>query len=646
MPARADWFDRHWQFRRALDVNWDAANADGHELATAEFYTAGHMADGGADLRVTGQDGKLLPSHVLMVGPGDFARMVFALEPGQTKYFVYFGNPNPPPPPEGMGDVQYLCGLLFQMRTWPGGQDFNSAEDCYQAWDSASDMVGQTMIDQPFYGLEPFGPHSRCVCKTSGSLVVPIDGDYEFAGAAVDRGGLFIDGRPVLFIPNAPGDIRHNTLVNLSRGRHNFALYTVYFGDHGAFSIGWRRPDMDKVEVMPRPPFGILDHARAGQLEELNHPLVADFDAENEAECLVAGKYSIRYQFTAHMSDSSNAHFDWDFGDGVSASGRDVEHVFVRPGVYPVRVHTRIFSNQDTQITRLGVDRDWPHADKPTEDTASFQARIVSDYDAATVRPDWLPYMVEILDRADRWDHAVHAAKRLTAISTHDEPDITQQVLQKLSDRLKISGRTTDAIAFWDRAPADSDIRSFAAAQEGDLLLWWQPDFPRALQITQAASDSGDYAARLRFAMALTFAGKIDEANKVLNDLQDQQERPGPRLSAIGGAMARSIEYRIEQRDWQTGLEEWDTWLTRCPSVFTQGYAVLLRARLMEECHASAQAAKVAEAFSLGVPESAYAPALLDYASRLLQPSDPGKAQELRDLLKSRYPEDPLSQNP
>ena len=644
-PARA-WLDPHWQFRRALDVNWDADHADGHELATAEFYTAGHMADGGADIRVTSQDDKILPSHVLMAGPGDFVRLVFALLPGQTKYFVYFGDQNPPPPPEGTGDVQHLCGLLFQMKSWEGGQSFRSAEDCYLAWDSSTDMIGQTMIDQPFFGLEPFGPHPRCVCKTSGSLVVPIDGDYEFAGNAIDRAGLYIDGRSVLFIPNAPGNIRNNAIVYLTRGRHEFDLYSVYFGDHGAFTVGWRRPDMDKVEVMPRPPFGFLAHARPGQLEEINHSLVADFDAQNLAECIVQGDYSLRYQFTAFMPDSSNVKFDWDFGDGVTASGKEIQHVFLTPGVYSVRVRISIFNNTDTQTTRLDVDRDWPHADRPTEDTATYQSRIVTGYDAAKVPADWLPYMVSILSRADKWERAGLAADQLTELANHPDQNAARDALQKLSDRLKISGRTAEAVEFWDRTPSDSDIRTFSAEQEADLLLWWQPDMKRALQITQPLGASGDYELRLRYAMALTFAGRIDEARKIFDDLQDQQERAGPRLAAMSGAMARIVEYRIEQRDWQSGLDEWDQWLTRCPSVFTQGYAVLLRARLMQECNASRQAAQVAEAFSLAVPDSAYAPSLLDFASRLLLHSDPAKSRQLRDLLKSRYPEDPLSQNP
>jgi hypothetical protein len=56
-------------------------------------------------------------------------------------------------------------------------------------------------------------------------------------------------------------------------------------------------------------------------------------------------------------------------------------------------------------------------------------------------------------------------------------------------------------------------------------------------------------------------------------------------------------------------------------------------------------AAKLAEAFASAQPQSPYAPQLLDRASKLLVAVDPPKSQALRQLLKQKYPEDPLSQN-
>ena len=65
---------------------------------------------------------------------------------------------------------------------------------------------------------------------------------------------------------------------------------------------------------------------------------------------------------------------------------------------------------------------------------------------------------------------------------------------------------------------------------------------------------------------------------------------------------------------------------------------------LMELRMLDSAAAKVAEAFANAVPDSSYSPKLLDEASRLLKTSDEQKSESLHELLKKRYPEDPLSQ--
>jgi hypothetical protein len=108
--------------------------------------------------------------------------------------------------------------------------------------------------------------------------------------------------------------------------------------------------------------------------------------------------------------------------------------------------------------------------------------------------------------------------------------------------------------------------------------------------------------------------------------------------------MARTIEYYITERDAQAGTSAWERWQALFPADFLEGYSVLLRTRLMEIDGDTAAAAKVAEAFASAVPNSAYAPQLLDRASHLLATSDPARSKALRELLKQKYPEDPLSQ--
>src|SRR5256885_160476 len=84
--AHAAWPDPPGPFRRSIDVEWAAERGTGEQLATAEIYTGGHHQPSGENIRVATEEGKFLPSRVLMIGPGDKLRILFALQPNSKCY--------------------------------------------------------------------------------------------------------------------------------------------------------------------------------------------------------------------------------------------------------------------------------------------------------------------------------------------------------------------------------------------------------------------------------------------------------------------------------------------------------------------------------------------------------------------------------
>lgn len=641
--CRADWFDNHWQFRRMIDVNWDADHASGRDLAMVEFYTAGHAAADGSDIRVAREDGRLVASHVLRGGLGDRVSVVFALAAGQTRYAVYFGNADvAPPPPPGMEDVQYHCGLLMEMRR-ANNPRVNGMGDFPAAWDQAGPVIGRTLVGQPFYGVDPFGDYQRVITRLSGWLVVPVDGEYYFAGSVTGRGAIFLDGKPVLFMANHVGDQRFNVTLHLDRGGHEFVLYHYQPGGEDIVSVVWKRPDMSKPEILARQSFGIFARGRPGPLEEQGHALVADFEAQYVAEYFLGGNYSHRYQLTAHAP--SGAKCDWDFGDGLNASGATVEHVFVTAGVYPICLTVRWNGNSDTQTVSLPVDRDWENIDQAQLDPLMKQARIIAGYDVSRVREDWLPWMIPIEQQALMTAPATAAGDRLASVPRHANATVAMIALRQVSGDLEAQHKFDDALHLWDLVPGESDLNPMAACYEAGMLDWTVADFARALKVMEPYAKSSNPPAKLSYAMALVLANRAGEAAPIFDSLQAGQEKLGANLGAVSGAMARTIEFRIAQRDWENGEADWDSWQTRCPAVFMEGYSVLLRTKFVEQHVGFLAAAKIAEAFAGAVPASPYAPQLLDRASRLLIKADPGKSKALRDELKAKYPEDPLSQD-
>ena len=239
-------------------------------------------------------------------------------------------------------------------------------------------------------------------------------------------------------------------------------------------------------------------------------------------------------------------------------------------------------------------------------------------------------------------DNALKAAMALASAKSHPAKNRATDALTETA-KLAIASGKSDAVAkLWDAIPAKSDLNPDAACDAADFFLWQRADFEHAVQFLEPFKSSRDQRVQLRYAQALLLAQKTDEAKKILQSLPTTGELI--KQAAMSGASARTIEFFIHDKDIEAGEEAWEKWQSRSPADFLEGYSVLLRVKLMELRHLDREAAKVAEAFADAVQDSSYSPKLLDEASTLLKTIDPKKSTELRETLKKRYPEDPLSQ--
>jgi len=640
--TRAAWFDSAWMYRRPIDVTWDAEHANGNELATAEFYTAGHALPDGRDIRVATDDGKLVACHILMAGPGDRMRLVFSLQTDVKKYAVYFGNPNPVSPPPGLEDVQYHAGLLMEMRTW-NGEAVNNFEQVVRTWDRSGPVLGETIIDRPFLGYNPFGDQDRYISKIIGSLFAPLGGDYLFAMSVDDEGALYIDGQPLLFAHIGPGDIRFHATTHLSRGPHDFLLYHVNTGLDGRFTVGWQRPDTAKVDVIGRESFGTCFGTQIGPLQQHDKPFLADYSVEQLGECFFADRYSYRYHFAANTVADAQIKYQWDFGDGQTSTTPELDHVYLSAGVYTVRLTARVGPNSDTQTNRIVVERNYLKILTAVENGPQMLSQVVANYDINAIAPSDLSRVVMLHLSAKEFDSAATVADYLAAQKRHPDHNADANCLIAVDKALTENGRADAAATMWDQVPPDSDIWTRVAPHAAQLALWWTGDFDKAVKLLTTVSNLQDPTIRRLLGQALLLDGRADEGKKILLDLPPQG--PLSRQPALSGAAARSVEFFITEDDPQSGEEAWDSWQAKYPAEFIQGYSVLLRVKLMELRREPLAAAKVAEAFATAVPQSSYAPELLDRAAKILAPVDPAKSQALRQMLKEKYPEDPLSQN-
>ncbi len=640
--ARAGWFDAAWPCRRTVDVAWNADKATGNELAQVELYTDGHALPTLADVRVATDDGKPVPFRIMTPGPGDRARLAFSLVKNVKRYGVYFGNPTPPPPPP---EAELTSGLLMESKAWTGGAA-NTFDRLEKSWSRSGPDLGRILVDHAFIGFNPFDDRVQVISKLTGTLTAPLDGDYVLAMAVDDEGALFIDGKPTLLAHIGGADIRYHATVHLDRGPHAFLLYHVNIAGTGYFSVGWQRPGTPKVAVIEKLAFGSVfqqSNLTVGPLEERGKTLIGDFAADRVAECALGERFVFHYRFTGQAHVSVPVTYAWDFGDGQSAAGSVVDHVYLRDGLYAVRCTARAGANSDAQVNRAVVGRDYAHLPTARSEVPIQLSPIVAAYQLSDVPPADLPRAVQLHLAADRSEAALAAATALAAAPSQPDPPAALAALTATEVSLLSADHPETAVALWDRVPASADFRPTAASRAADLSLWWLGDAPRAVALLAPHQKRGSTEVRRLYAQALLLTGHADEARAILAELPTRTG--GARRAALSGADARSVEFYITEGEPDPGDAAWARWMTDFPTDYLTGYSVLLRVKLLELRHRTAAAAAVAEAFTNAVPTSSYAPQLLDRASKLLAKDDAGKSAALRQQLKSKYPEDPLSQN-
>jgi predicted negative regulator of RcsB-dependent stress response len=401
-------------------------------------------------------------------------------------------------------------------------------------------------------------------------------------------------------------------------------------------------PGAAKVDIIPQEAFGATPRGVVGALEEFKKTMTADFTADYRGEFFLANRYLHRYRFSAVTKNLNSVQCDWDFGDGQTATGNVVEHVFLDGGTFPIRCTFKIGANSDSQTTKFIVTRNYDRITNPQTDDANDQAKFVARYDFAKLPADQLAQAVLLLVQSEDAENALRAARALAIGKNHTSRSSAFDSLKAVEKLALTSKRADDLAKLWDSVPTDSDLNPTIACEAADFFLWQQADFDHALALLTPLKSNRDEPLQSRYGQALLLAQKPEEARKVFESMPAAREPV--KQAAISGASARTIEFFIRDGDVESGEDAWEQWQSHSPAEFLEGYSVLLRIKLMELRKRDTQAARVAEAFADSVPTSSYSPKLLDEASKLLKTSDAAKSAALRELLKKRYPEDPLSQ--
>ncbi|MFP4215311.1 MAG: PKD domain-containing protein [Planctomycetota bacterium] len=653
--AAHPWWDAKWKHRRKVTVeNPKPTLLEGEDFAVAEVYTAGKAAGDGSDIRVTTVHRRVVPSRVLMTGPGDRAVVAFAIRPKVQTYYVYFGNRKPPKPDE---TLEIKRGVLMETWKYPGGQAGN-LKQARRVLGEAKTLLGRDVRDRLFIGHNPFGPQAAVASRFTGWLMCPVKGEYLFSISSSNASFLLIDD--VLLISNGgwhgpQRDIRKRDRVQLTAGLHKVTFLHVSPAGTPVAVLAWKPPGQKRVTYIPPAAFAPFHQATPGLMETLGDSETVDFIPTHAGETFMKNRYYQRYVFEG-LKDGKSVYrktLHWDFGDGQTATGDKPEHVYLTPGMHKVTVSAETHLGKRTRTHRVFVSRPWDRVTSNKLDAVREYAKLVAEYDFAKLPPRANAEAMLLLARGKQSEALLSAG---SALLRRDKapgivlPDAMEPYVELLSARGKDLDAAGDLLTGAKIATTPDASARLMVDAAGILLRHGKTT--ESLQIFEAVVRK--YAtlttapaireARIGIGDVWRAGGDAGKAAAAYDKAGDKPYHEQKKPAVEKGDFARHVEAYLRKRNYDDAETYLKRWAMAYPGDKLDGYWSLMAARLYVGRKQYDRAVLEAEILARVSPRSNHVPQLLMLAAEAylaIEASD--KAAATWKRVVKDYAESPLA---
>lgn len=601
-------------------------------VVVSEFFTHGALAPDGSNLRVVDGRRRAVPWRLLQVGPGDFVRVAVQTVPRVNGYQVeYGGDDRAPKAPEWTS----TAGLVMETRRFIPC-DLNRLASVRDAF-SRAEPIGSVFVPAVFLAFNPASPGPEPFFSVfKGTLRAPVKGVYQFFTSSQDCSFLLVDGAEVASAPGAhgpTGQARFKGAAALNAGPHGFEYVHAASGPGAMMVAAWQPPGAEKPEPIPAAAFGSGGVAvvPVGGPVRLGDRPAHDFTAE------VTGEVSwdddapplVRVRF---RSSVAVARVHWDFGDGQTGTGPAPWHVYLHPGLYPVRLSVPGEASSLAVTNRVMIGRPavFPGADHPPEELPAYLP-LLRGTDASQLDPAGVLQLVRVRLAVNQAAEAAASGRAALAAGKVGADAaalkaLIQLVGPLLRDRLDDAPGAFEAWTAAARAAKDPVARAWFEAEAADIALHDLLRTGEAKALLDAATAATgpapppDLAARLFRVRGDWHARMGDKAAAVAAYARaDAASAGGRRPSAVRsswrGALSRSAEAFLRDKQLDRALAELRRWQDEYPSDKQEGDLSLLQAR--ERAARGKYAAAVAYAGDLIAvnPDSPYADRLVFLAA-------------------------------
>ena len=332
-----------------------------------EFLHHGELAPDGKNVVVTSQ-GKAVPFRVLQVGPGDFCRVAFQPVRGQNEYEILYGGKGSDDPPPAWTATD---GLLLETRQFKNC-NLNNFDAVRTAFNSAK-PIGADYVPNVHHAENPFTLRREpFLSRYSGTLYISTAGKYGFMTSSQDASFLLIDDKQVVSAPGHHGPAHHAVRgsrqdVELSAGPHKFEYYHAAAGGNAMMVAAWEINAKDAKPQQPAliPPENFhaerIGRLPAAGLTLRTQKVPPDFEAAIGGDVPLPdddlAMIGVSFRDLSPHALTAQGKPLWDFGDGQTSELANPQHVYLRPGVYAVKLTFRR-AGKDAEITnRIEIDR-------------------------------------------------------------------------------------------------------------------------------------------------------------------------------------------------------------------------------------------------------------------------------------------------
>ncbi|MFO0930921.1 MAG: PKD domain-containing protein [Gemmataceae bacterium] len=284
------------------------------------------------------------------------ARLVPRSADPKGRYFVYYDNPkaaraaeqvvDDPRPGSGPAKGAWVprFGFVLQTIERPKGDNPRAAEEMGKLIAGSPTRFGGRYQRRVADGYNSFGPSDYYISVYRGWVHVAKAGKYQFCTVSNEASFSFLDGKELIHWPGrhtaergSRGEV--NSLVELTAGPHFLEYYHEEVTLEQMAFLGWR-PSADDGPFAPIPE-AFFTAAHEGVVRGYETPKgpLPTFEPGITDSIWPAqrseGQYT-RVAFQPGPGLPAGATCRWEFGDGQTATGNRVDHVYLTLGKYPV----------------------------------------------------------------------------------------------------------------------------------------------------------------------------------------------------------------------------------------------------------------------------------------------------------------------